>query len=98
MLQILDSNGNVKSQSKNLRGIRAHCSKNVAKIIDISPVGNGEGQLSILFDNGDSFQCNFADWDVLVTSVRNWRNLYGVRFSYCGNERGTLSYDHYLLN
>ncbi len=78
-LHIRDYKRKIISSSRNLRGIRRHLQWYNVRFVDISRVGMGKGQLSILFDNGDTFQCNFASFSVLKETIRNWRNLYGVR-------------------
>lgn len=94
--RILDKNGKVIQTSHNLAGIRKYVSNHLIKWLDICPIGeNGsEGQLSILFDDGASFQTNFADFGVLKNFVRNWRNVYGAVLTIGGIDCGTIEYDN----
>lgn len=97
---IRDSSGNVISRSKNLRGIREYVSNHLITRLDISPIGESkypEGKLSILFDDGSSFECNFASLVVLANFVRNWRNVWGAPLSVSGTPIGTVSYHHEYL-
>lgn len=94
--RILDKNGNVIQTSRNLAGIRKYVSSHLIKWLDICPIGeNGsEGQLSILFDDGASFQTNFASYSVLKNFVRNWRNVYGAVLTIGGIGCGRVAYDN----
>lgn len=89
--------GNVISSSRNLRGIRAYVSKNIITVLDISKIGDWEGKLSILFDNDNSFETNFASYDVLKNFVRNWRNTYGAPLTVNGEANGKVSYKNPAL-
>lgn len=89
-LVIRDAEGNIISQSKNLRGIRQYVSKHEVKVVSIDEIANGEGKLCILFVNGSSFECNFASFRVLKQSILNWRNLYGYRIIINGNRAGLI--------
>ncbi len=91
MHAIRNRDGEVVSQSRNLRGIRAYVGKHIIKTLDVSRVGNDEGLLSILFENGDSYQCPFASFDVLCMVVRSWRNVHGAPILVNGVECGKAS-------
>ncbi len=97
MLVIRDSNGNVISRSRNLRGIREYVGKNLIKLVAIHKLPDGAGKLSILFDNGATFETSFADFIVLCWSVRNWRNLYNSRLLIDRVDCGLVYYDNYHL-
>ena len=77
-LNILDKTGKVIHSSKNLRGIRDHVSQHMVKVVSVGHLPDGEGKLCVLFVNGDSFECNFASYEVLVGFVRRWRNIRGA--------------------
>ena len=90
---IRDREGAIISKSRNLRGIREYVGRNLVKVVDATEVGaRGEGQLSILFENGDSFQTNFASYAVLLESLSNWRNMYGAPLTIGGQSRGKVGY------
>lgn len=74
---IRDTNGKVINRCQNLRAIRSYVNKHAVKAIYIDQVGQYEGQLSILFVNGSSFQTNFADYNILLRYVSMWKNLRG---------------------
>lgn len=97
MLTIRDKFGLPVSQSHNLRGIRRAASKDSVVKVDICKVYDSEGQLSILFENGNSFQCNFASFAVLAGTVRRWKNLWGSILSINGMECGNVGPKHMLL-
>jgi hypothetical protein len=98
MIQVIrDCDGNVIQSSPTLMGIRGYVGKHLIKMLDISPVGDGEGQLSILFDDRSSFQTHFADFGVLKSFVRNWRNVYGAPLSIGGIDCGKVKYRNKAL-
>ncbi len=88
---IRDKDGNAVQRSKNLRGIRAYVGKHIVKTLDVSEVGSGEGKLSILFDNGCSFETTFASLTVLRLFVSQWRNAYGAPLTLDGKPAGIVS-------
>jgi hypothetical protein len=91
---IRNRDGEVIQSSRNLAGIRRYVGKHIIKQLDIFPLGSGEGQLSILFESGNSFQTNFVSYTVLKEFVRNWRNCYGCPFSIGGEDKGKLAFDN----
>jgi len=93
MEQILDRDGNVIQTSRNLAGIRRYVGTHLIKKLDVCQIGQWEGQLSILFDDGASYQTNFASFAVLFDFVRRWRNVYGAPFSVNGKDVGVVSKD-----
>jgi hypothetical protein len=97
MEQILDRDGNVIQQSRNLRGIRKYVSNNLIQALAIDEIANGEGKLQILFEDGSNFETNFASWEVLKNFVRNWRNVYGAPFVVNCKKVGNVYYNHELL-
>jgi hypothetical protein len=90
MLVIRDRDGSAVRQSRNLRGIRTYVGKNLVKVLAIDRLANGEGKLLILFDNGHSFETNFADYTVLRDFVRRWRNVYGAPLRVNGKDAGII--------
>lgn len=90
--------GKVVSQSQNLRGIRRYIGCHTVSKLDVSQIGDGtEGQLSILFENGNSFQTEFGAWSVLKHFVRHWRNVYGTPLSVNGKDCGKVQYKNPAL-
>lgn len=94
---IRDRDGNIIQRSRNLRGIREYISHNLIKKLNICEVGSYEGQLSILFDNGASYETNFASFAVLKDCVRRWRNVYGAPLLVNGMGCGKVSYKNESL-
>lgn len=93
-MEIRDHDGTVIQRSRNLAGIRRYVGgihAPIIKILDVSRVGQGEGMLSILFENRASFQANFADYIVLTRFVRAWRNVHGAPLSIDGVAAGFVS-------
>ena len=63
MMCIRDRDGNVISKSRNLAGIRRYVGGHtppLIKVLDVSEIGDEEGKLCILFENGCSFETNFC--------------------------------------
>lgn len=83
-LEIKNSAGEVIQRSKNLRGIRRKVGRDAVRHIGIRQCECNCGYLYILFHNGDNFSTNFASFEVLKTSIRNWRNLQGCLISVNG--------------
>ena len=94
---IRDRDGNVIGRSRNLRGIRRYVSSHLVKALAVDRVGNGEGKLLILFDDGSSYETNFASFSVLLGFVRRWRNVYGAPLRVNGQDAGTVSAQNMLL-
>jgi hypothetical protein len=94
MLVVRDRDGNVISKSRNLAGIRRYVGGHtppLIKVLDVSEIGDGEGKLSILFENGCSFETNFASYSVLQGFVRRWRNVHGAPLTVNGQPAGVVS-------
>lgn len=96
MPEIRDTDGNVVSRSRNLRGIRTYVSKttNLISVLSIDRLAHDEGKLMILFSNGDSYETNFASFDVLKGFVRRWRNVYGAPLRVNGYVSACVSKDN----
>jgi hypothetical protein len=75
---IRDSDGAVIQRSRNLAGIRRYVGTHPIKILAIDETADSSGKLSILFDDGASFETQFASFDVLRNFVRQWRNVHGA--------------------
>ncbi len=92
---IRNKNGEIIQRSQNLRGIRAFVGKNIIKVLAIDKIGGRddfrEGKLCILFDNGDSFETNFASLSVLKDWVARWRNAWGAPLRVNGIDCGVVS-------
>lgn len=94
---IRDTDGKVIQRSRNLRGIREFVGKHLIKVVDISKIGTSEGKLCILFEDGYSFETNFASFQTLKETVRNWRNMYGAPLLINGISRGIVKVDNSFL-
>lgn len=89
---IRDVDGNIVKQSHNLRGIREYVSTHLISTLSIERIAHGEGKLCILFDDGESYETNFADFAVLRDFVRRWRNVYGAPLLVDGVNAGKVDY------
>lgn len=111
MPEIRDKDGKVIQRSRNLDGIRRYVGRNLIKVLAIdklkfaSPakLENGwlyadDAKLSILFDNGCSYETNFASFKVLKQFVRQWRNVYGAPLRVNGEDAGVVSYHNPKLS
>lgn len=78
MEMMYDVNGKVVGRSRNLRMIVRAFGQYIIKAIKADKIGNGEGKLLVLFENGYNYETNFADFGVLVDFLHNRRNLRGV--------------------
>ena len=88
------SDGKVVSKSRNLAGIRKYVGGHtppLIKVLDVSEIGVGEGKLCILFENGCSFETNFATYSVLKGFVREWRNVDRAPVTVNGQPAGVAS-------
>ena len=94
MQVIRDRDGNVIGRSRNLRGIRRYVADHIITTLAIDELPQGEGKLCILFDNGASFETNFASYTVLRDFVRRWRNVYGAPLVINGFPAGEVYSKH----
>lgn len=97
---IRDKSGRIIQRSRNLRGIHEYVGKNLIKVLSISETGVAgylSGKLCILFDNGASYETNFADFNVLQDCVRRWRNVYGAPLMVNGKDCGKVEYNNPAL-
>jgi hypothetical protein len=97
MMIIRDTNGNPIQSSRNLRGIRRYVSNHLVKVLSIDPIANSFGKLCILFEDGASFETNFASYEVLKNFVRNWRNVYGAPLVIDTKDCGKVAYNNPFL-
>jgi hypothetical protein len=91
---IRDRDGSIIGRSRNLAGIRKYVggrSAPIIKILDVSHVGQWDGMLSIMFEDGTSFQTEFASYSVMVDFVRRWRNVHGAPLTIDGASAGVVS-------
>ena len=93
METIRDRDGNAVQRSRNLAGIRRYVSTHIIERLAVDMTSNGCGMLSILFDNGCSFQTSFADYSGLTDLVRRWRNVLGSPLLVNGWPAGEVSKD-----
>jgi hypothetical protein len=94
MQVVRDRDGNVIRKSHNLAGIRRYVggvTPPLIKVLDVSKIGDQEGKLSILFENGCSFETNFRSYSVLTGFVRRWRNVHGAPLTVNGQPGGVVS-------
>lgn len=92
---IRNASGNVIARSANLAGIRRYVGKHIIKMMAIDrQLPSSAGTLLILFDNGSSFQTNFASHNILCDFVRRWRNVYGAPLLLDGLPSGKVSKDN----
>lgn len=100
-LVIRDRDGNVIQRSRNLAGIRRYVGGRYAPLIKtlaVDRIGQWEGQLSILFDDGTSFQAPFASFEVLCDFVRRWKNVHGAPLMVVGERKGVVTKNHPALS
>jgi len=98
--QILDRDGRVIAQSRNLAGIRRYVGGHnapVIKVLDITELAGGGGKLCILFENGASYETSFASFGVLREFVRRWRNVWGAPLTINGSSWGDVFGQHVAL-
>ncbi len=78
MLVIRDCDGNIIHRSANLLGVRRYLgrTKSPIKVLSISKVGEWEGNLSILWEDGCSYKTLFASYVCLKDFIKRWRNTY----------------------
>lgn len=88
----------VINRSRNLAGIRRYVSSHLISELHIAPkmdgqinVNHNRGWLYIVFDNGATFQTDFASYEVLKGFVSRWRNVYGASLWMDGHEAGKVS-------
>lgn len=91
MQVIRDENGKIIRRSQNLRGVRTHAQARRAVAVSIDKIGSGEGKLCVLFANRDSFETNFASFNVLKGWVRRWRAVYGAELMVNGSVYDSVS-------
>ena len=95
---ILNKHGYIVSSSRNLRGIRRAVGKQLVRAVDVSITEKGIGKLTIWFENENFFSAAFSSYSVLLRTVRNWRNLYGVNLMVQGGIlAGKISYSNDYL-
>lgn len=97
MPEIRDKDGCVIQRSQNLAGIHRYVSNHIIKVLSVDEIAEGEGKLCILFDNGASYETNFASFVVLKMHVRQWRNVYGAPLLVNGKDCGKVSYKNEAL-
>lgn len=98
-MEVIQKDGKVIQQSRNLRGIRRYVGSHIIKELQIASQINGStGWLYIIFEDGSTFQTDFASFSVLQNFVRSWRNTYGAPLWMNGHEAGKVSYHNPNLN
>lgn len=91
-------NGKVIQRSRNEAGIRNYVATHLVKRLAIDRIGEdrpvrlmGDGKLSILFEDGSSYESNYSSYSVLLNSLEGWRNLYGAPLFIQGKDAGLLT-------
>lgn len=90
MVEIKDEFGTVIHRGRNLRILRDYISgvlkdysfdtlPNWPIAIGCKKINKGEGMLHIHFKDRSYCDVRFADFGVMLQTVKNWRNLRGVR-------------------
>ena len=64
------------------------------KILAIDQVAHGGGKLMMLFEDGASYETNFASFNVLRWFVRTWRKVYGTSLRINGTDAGLVGRDN----
>jgi len=78
MIEVRDSNGNVKKRSKNLRGLIREIGLQTIEFVKVWKDNSNRNRIFVKFDSGDTCQADFASLSVLINWVRTRRNLKGV--------------------
>ena len=94
---IRNSDGSVLQQSRNLSGIRRYVSNHSIKVLAVDEIEHGAGKLSILFNDGSSFEVNFGNYDTLLLFISRWRNVYGASLLVNGVDSGVITKNHPAL-
>lgn len=100
-MEYIYRDGVIVSRSRNLRGIRQYAGKHLIKELHINPKMDGRlnpnhnrGRLYLIFENGATFQTDFASYGVLKTFIRLWRNVYGATLWMNGRDVGKIAWDN----
>jgi len=99
---VKNADGEVVQRSRNLAGIRQYVAgkhglyRPIERLSIIERDG-GAGRLYIQFENGCTYETDFASWAVLKQWVRRWRNVYGSPLLVNGVYSGTVSSDNPAL-
>lgn len=100
---IRDKDGNVIRRGRNLACIRRFVADRNRtgrylhiKKIDVSEISGG-GKLCMLFEDGASYETNFASLSVLAGWVRRWRAVHGAPLSIGGVDAGVVHGTHEAL-
>lgn len=92
MIEIKDKTGKVVSRSFNQRQLRRMLSKIPAGSVSAWELSGGRGRLMIRMVTPDERFCEFewVSFYLMMTSLRNWRNLYGATLYVNGVNKGEL--------
>lgn len=85
------------SSSRNLRGLRRACGKLIVRDVTVTRLERGEGLLQVRFENGCWCIVKFASFEVLLLTLRHWRNLYGAPLTVDDVRSGQVSYHNPAL-
>lgn len=108
MIYIYNKDSEVVSKSKNLRGIRRAVGTFPVEFVRIYKAADGSGVMRVEFKkyvNTTMFSLLYPSYcvipwgsfAVLCNSLRNWRNLYGVKLYVNGISQGLIGYDNAIL-
>ena len=98
---LFDETGKVVSKSRNLAGIRRYVAQYAVARVRIKELKDGmvhaDGGIKVIFQNGWYWATRYSDYGVLLNSLRNWRNLYGVPLVVNGEPAGVVGYKNPAL-
>lgn len=90
MPTIFNKYGNPISSSKNLRGIRRAVGTYPVQFVRINSYLDGSAIMKVEFKNGNFSVIAWDSFRFLIDSLRNWRNLYGVKIYIDNIARGLI--------
>jgi hypothetical protein len=91
MIYIYNKYSHIISKSKNLSGIRRRAVKHGVTSVNLERLLDGDGLLSVFF-NDDSHTCVFfPSFQVLQKFVRQWRTARGAKLVVDGIDGGFVS-------
>lgn len=87
----IEKNGQIISKSKNLRGILRYASVSPVARVELTPQGNTNGRLRIVYKDGATTSAHFASYHIMVDFVRNRRSWKGAEIVFYGDNMGYLT-------
>lgn len=80
MVLIYNRNGQVVSQSKNLRGILDYTRKHPLRNVFASELPKGRGHLRLIWNHGEICNTEFESFTALLTWLESRKSWNGVRY------------------